>query len=114
MARMIEDPSKPERYVLKADRDRPENEQSVFLLLPLTVKLQRDLARDREANQGGDGALLKRHLRGWENYPTGADGNHRFEVGDDGAPTEATLDRIPFADRTELAIAVLGAGAVAL
>ena len=71
------------RYVLKKDRDLPEDDQGVFILRPLTLELVSDEDTDLEAG-----------VEGWENF-TDEDSNVvEFD--------KAELKRLPFGEATEL------------
>lgn len=103
MAKMIEDPTQPFEVVLDEDKDLPEAERSVFLMLPMSVVNQHRTKQDLKLGRDADRLTLQRQLRGWRNYPAGAEDNYRFATTKKGEPTEDTLDLMPAVVRAELA-----------
>lgn len=102
-------------YVLRADRELPAEEQTVWKLRGLSHR-ERAQVEDNLATQGGDGQLsfrigsqrleiLKAGLLGFENF-LDAEGRPVPFDRQGAAVHDRTLDRIAEADATELANAI--------
>lgn len=121
---IVIDPNEPIRYVLESERD--EDDASVFLLRPMTVKMQARVESLALSTQTGNAKsfnveILRMGLLGWENVRDAAGEEipfetvsqngapHRKQYGAD-APSDATLNRIPYEARAELARAITGLG----
>jgi hypothetical protein len=91
------------RYVLKRERELPAEEQTVWVLRPLTSLDHLEIY----AKQGAAHAVeqLRRALVNVDNLrgEGGADGKIAFTVDADGYASRALLERIPLDDLLELA-----------
>jgi hypothetical protein len=117
------------RYVTEADRKLPVDQQSVFLIAPLSNKTMGQIQNLLQVSIDGQTATLlrgqQRHsalkagLKGWENFAT-ADGAPAVFATDKGErlvhgvtvhnpPSDESLEMIPIADYEEIADAILNA-----
>lgn len=113
-------PKEPFEYVLRCDRNLPEEQRTVFLLLPLTVaedfSLQNRISRQASSVGVAVGdmrrELLQRGLVGVRNFraPDGSDVPFDTDAsksfGGRHVVSDAFLDRLSSLDRTELAEAI--------
>lgn len=114
-------PQARREYVLKAERDLPEEARTVFLFrtVPFNLRLELGLrgdqvTRDPEAQTRTMTQALRFCLVGWRNFKDagGADVPFRTEQADLAGqfylvPTSETLDRLPDQDRVELCEAAM-------
>jgi hypothetical protein len=100
------DPNRVARYVLKADRDKPVEQRSVFLLKHPTEGGEKAIAM--ASQQSGVHliwAALREGLAGWENFPAGGP-TLEFVKDGNGQPASSTILRIGINDRDEIATAI--------
>lgn len=122
------DPLEQREYVTKADRELPEDEQTQWILQPLSARdrMQLDdqyIAASAETDSsdqtrtkysmrlhGRNYAALQKGLKGWKNFKdaSGKPVNANF-LGSGGSSklSDTSLSRIPDADRAELAGVIL-------
>ena len=122
------DPLEQREYVTKADRDLPEDEQTAWILQPLSARdrMQLDdqfIAASAETDasdqtkttysmrlHGRNYAALQKGLKGWKNFKdaSGKPVNPNF-IGKDTnrKMTDASISRVSDADRAELAGVIL-------
>lgn len=122
------DPETVVPYVPRADREKPEAEQSVFLIRPLTHREDSAIqakfggfftsAAGEMRLPGNSGlraaAVISCGLVGWRNFPPGSGENHGFTVTKPGKREDAmsreladySLSLLPAAFRVELANAI--------
>ncbi len=119
------DPKSTYPYVLKAERDLPEAQQTVFHLRGLTVSEEASVSdsmilahsgSDELAFRAGTHQLtvLRFGLRGWERF-CNAEGDEVPFESTKGHPrhvTDECLDRLHPKDRAELAAAILERGEI--
>lgn len=106
------DPSRKSEYVFPEDKEQ-ERPPRFFLRTP-SLRVHDSAQAQLLAVQGGKelpaaffADVLRDCLTGWEDWK-GADGVPiPFETAADGKPTEATLMRLTYADRMELALRAL-------
>jgi hypothetical protein len=101
------DPNTTVEYVLREDRSLPREQQTVFLVKPLTLQEEHEVPRVA-ANDGHEGGtlILVRGLRGWSNLRDAAGADVPFEGDSKGNPTRACLARLTSAQRTELGLVI--------
>ena len=110
------DPREVFEYVLEADRELPEDEQTVWLLKPMSYKEERALKRRLSSGKAVDLVdatedILRDNLRGWKvGTFRKADGTEIAPDVVDGKATEETLGMIDHSWRTELANAITSRG----
>jgi len=100
------DPQESISFVCKEDRDLKPEEQTTFLLCPLTVRDEQALAKlDDQYTFGLE--TLRRGLRGWENFLDSKGQDVPFETNRDGKPTDNTIARIPIGIRSQIVTAIV-------
>jgi hypothetical protein len=101
------DPTKTVEYVLREDRSLPREQQTVFLVKPLTLQQECEVARVAANDAHEAGTLILVHgLRGWSNLPDAAGADVAFEGDSKGNPTRTSLARLTSAQRTELGLVI--------
>lgn len=115
------DPKATIRYIPKCDRDQPVENQTVFLLRPLTARdaarMQDDIAEVMTGKKSENSTMkinsgsnvlraLELGLAGWENFKT-ADGHDVEWRENAGKPRPEMLDCLPADIRRELAEVII-------
>ena len=119
------DPRATFDYVLKEDRELPEEQQTVFELRPLTVSEEARVADSMIASVPGQDEMsiksgsyqlqiLRCGLRGWRNFKNAKGADVAFDVtkGNHRHVTDDSLDRLSYANRNELTNAITEHSAV--
>lgn len=107
-------PKKFQTYVLLADRKLPKEQQTRFTHTCLTKneEIEFTAATAEEAKPGENVrrliAIVRRGLKGWENFNDASGGAVPFDLDPSGEPNTETLDQIRTMDLIELARAIMG------
>lgn len=103
---MILHPQDEIRYVPESDRELPEDEQTVFVFRPLTVRVERMIGRAQQRGDFIDADLLRFLLSGVERLRIEQNGDEpttvEFKFEADGSVAEASIDMLDPPIRREL------------